>query len=79
MTKSKEGVGMKYKIQDRLKLKYMDQVEFIRFHGVYKQAETSLRHLELDIKATKELMKQALDEIERLMSNPELSKGDSSK
>lgn len=55
-----------FPLEDRLKLKYMDQVEFIRFRDVYFEAEKAIRQLEYSLEDYKRRQQEAVDEIERL-------------
>ena len=53
-------------LEERLKLRYMDQVEFIRFRDIAFECEKQIRQIELTLLDLKRKEREALDEIERL-------------
>lgn len=59
------------KLEERLTLEYMKQVEFIRFRDVALENDTKIRQFELQIEHFKRQRDEALEEIERLFKKVE--------
>jgi len=59
-----------FKLEDRLKLKYMDQVEFVRFYETLNKINLDISRLNLELNFLQTRKQEALDELERLLSKP---------
>ena len=59
-----------FKLEDRLKLKYMDQVEFVRFYETLNNINLDISRLNLELNFLQTRKQEALDELERLLSKP---------